>query len=136
MTMYLAAKTKRWRQGSVAPMMESATTTALNEALRIQQRQVHILFDTTLLVRGIVFFRCCSHICFLPLSFRRQRIQPGAERAAANFLHDSLELTPIRPNSTALMAAIKRETLEGVSSSLPGHLGKLRGASTVLTFRS
>ena len=39
--MYLAAKTKRWRQGSVAPMMESATTTALNEALRIQQRQVH-----------------------------------------------------------------------------------------------
>jgi hypothetical protein len=64
-----------------------------------------------------------GYICSLLLSFRCQRIQPGAERAAANFLHDSLELTPIQPNSTALMAAIKRETLEGVSLKRAGTFG-------------
>src|SRR5678816_4197611 len=61
-----------------------------------------------------------GYICSLLLSFRRQRVQPSAERTAANFLHDSLELTPIQPNSTALMAAIKRETLEGVSLKRAG----------------
>jgi hypothetical protein len=64
-----------------------------------------------------------TRIWSLPLNFRRQGIQPGAERAAANFLHDSLELTPIQPNSTALMAAIKRETLEGVSLKRAGTFG-------------
>ena len=64
-----------------------------------------------------------GYICSLLLSFRRQRIQPGTEWTAANFLDDCLELTPIQPNSTALMAAIEREALEGIPLEFAGTFG-------------
>ena len=44
------------------------------------------------------YFRAAGHIGSLLLGFRRQRVQPGAERTAANFLDDCIELT--RSNQT------------------------------------
>ena len=64
-----------------------------------------------------------GYICSLLLSFRRQRIQPGAEWTAANFLDDCIEFTPIQPNSAALMAAIEREALEGIPLEFAGTFG-------------
>ena len=57
MTVHLAAKTSGRRQSPITPVVESATTAALYNTLRIQPRQIHIPFNMALLVQGVVFFR-------------------------------------------------------------------------------
>ena len=115
MAVHLAAKTSGWRQSPIAPMVESATTAALYNTLRIQPRQIHIPFDMTLLVQGVVFFRLISFPSSFAIMFSVSVSSHPPSGPRLIFLDDRLELTLVQPNSTAFLTAIERITLERVS---------------------
>jgi hypothetical protein len=63
----------------------------------------------------VVKFLLRSACGFAALALCRQRIDPLAQRAAADFSDHTFQLAAIHPDAAALIAAVQSETVESVA---------------------